>query len=529
MISLRAFGRFRLVGEQGEELTPKSAKSCGIIALLALAPDFCRSRAWLQDKLWSDRSPKQASDSLRQSLMDLRRSFGAQVSVLHTDRERVSLDPRHFVVSFDWPADQDWADDNVELFGDLDIADAEFEGWIRDQRSSLKPRRRPFNHSANCLRRTSAPCIFLRSGTGASEAEETVVRQIFGLLSASLLDLADFQIFQEGHLFDSGRTDAPAKGIAVEIRMLPGCQRLSATITHPREGRVYWSHIFKSFFPPSDDQILAICSDVVEAILDTIRSTGEDLVLGDSSTLVAVRGRQLIFRFGKRHLLDADAHFKLAYDWSPRPQYLAWRAFLRNIAQFQHRSFDFLGGEPTDVEDLSRAAAQQAPSSAIALGIASHIEYLRGGSHQNSLELATRAVSLDPLNAINHAILSNTELAVGNYKASSASSLEALALAAGSEYRAFVEFFCCMSAAALGEYQVATNHAEMAVFLNPLFLAPLRYLVALYRQADRFTDLQRTVARIRTSEPDFHMKRLLDAEYPVTTLRRMRLIEAVDC
>ncbi len=57
--------------------------------------------------------------------------------------------------------------------------------------------------------------------------------------------------------------------------------------------------------------------------------------------------------------------------------------------------------------------------------------------------------------------------------------------AQNSDCRAFIEFFCCMSAAALGDYQLAIDHAEQALLLRPSFRAPLRCRSLPARRAHR--------------------------------------------
>lgn len=130
-IFLDLLGPLCLRDAAGTELTPRGRKSQGLLALLGLSPGLRRSRAWLQDKLWSDRAPVQASGSLRQCLTEIRTSLGQHVDCLRTDRGWVALDPArvHVIADRDRPGT-----DDVEFLEGLDIRDAEFEHWIRDQR-----------------------------------------------------------------------------------------------------------------------------------------------------------------------------------------------------------------------------------------------------------------------------------------------------------------------------------------------------------------------------------------------------------
>ncbi|MGR3514351.1 MAG: AfsR/SARP family transcriptional regulator [Paracoccaceae bacterium] len=90
-LRISVIGPFRVESDTGVDVTPRSSKAAGIIAMLALTPDFKRPRRWLETQLWSDRSAAQASGSLRQCLSELRRSLGDFDNVLQADRANVWL------------------------------------------------------------------------------------------------------------------------------------------------------------------------------------------------------------------------------------------------------------------------------------------------------------------------------------------------------------------------------------------------------------------------------------------------------
>lgn len=69
----RLLGDFRLIGEaDGVDCTPRSRKSCALLAFLASSPDRRASRDRLVSLLWSERGEEQARASLRQVLTELR-------------------------------------------------------------------------------------------------------------------------------------------------------------------------------------------------------------------------------------------------------------------------------------------------------------------------------------------------------------------------------------------------------------------------------------------------------------------------
>jgi hypothetical protein len=125
-------GPLRLRDADGVDLTPRGRKAQGLLALLGTAPSLKRSRSWLQDKLWSDRGPKQGAGSLRQCLAEIRRGLGPRTHCLRTAGGWVALDPAWVEVRTA-PSPNSRGSETEFLEG-LDVRDPEFENWLRDQR-----------------------------------------------------------------------------------------------------------------------------------------------------------------------------------------------------------------------------------------------------------------------------------------------------------------------------------------------------------------------------------------------------------
>src|SRR5205823_6596028 len=136
-------GAFRILGDDEEDLTPRGRKARALLALLALTPTRRRSRPALQDKLWSDRGPEQAPASLRQTLTEIRRAFGERYrDCLVADMRGIGLDPDRVTVDLD-TADLSELARAVEvplLLDDINVADDEFEDWLRNQRTAFERR-----------------------------------------------------------------------------------------------------------------------------------------------------------------------------------------------------------------------------------------------------------------------------------------------------------------------------------------------------------------------------------------------------
>ena len=185
---LHLVGPLRLVDREGAELTPRSRKAQGILALLGTSPGLRRSRAWLQDKLWSDRGPEQGAGSLRQCLTEIRLGLGRYVDCLRTEAGWVVLDPAKVQVRAELTEAE--ALDGVEFLEGLDIRDPEFEHWIRDQRLHCRQRTARLGDA----RRRMAVGLRIRRASRSSVAEDATSELVLDQVAHALLGFANVDV-----------------------------------------------------------------------------------------------------------------------------------------------------------------------------------------------------------------------------------------------------------------------------------------------------------------------------------------------
>ena len=168
---LQLAGPLRLLRRDRTDVTPRAAKGRAVLALLGAAPALRRSRAWIQDKLWSDRSPEQGSASLRQTLHRVRGAVGGDPRWLVTEAGWVALNPARVAVLTD-PAPDDWeaTGEAPEFCEGLNIADPEFEDWIRNYRMAYEDR-----FSGTEIPTARPPHVALSRGLGSSPAPAFIV------------------------------------------------------------------------------------------------------------------------------------------------------------------------------------------------------------------------------------------------------------------------------------------------------------------------------------------------------------------
>jgi hypothetical protein len=189
---LHLVGPLRLLDRSGADLTPRARKAQGMLALLGTSPGLRRSRAWLQDKLWSDRGAEQGAGSLRQCLTDIRTALGPHVGCLRTEPGWVGLDPARVRVRAELTDAE--ALEGVEFLEGLDIRDPEFEHWIRDQRLHCQQRT---SRLGGARRRLAVGLAIRRPPHGSADEEavgDLVLDQVaHALLGFANVDVVDFR------------------------------------------------------------------------------------------------------------------------------------------------------------------------------------------------------------------------------------------------------------------------------------------------------------------------------------------------
>ena len=141
--ALNLMGTFRLSTPDGVRVEIASTKGMAMVAMLALAKDGERARAWLQDRLWGSRQKEQAQSSLRRELSLLRKILNTGTTpVLETEFNRVKLDLAQFRVDvLSVGSDAAFLSPiSGEFLEGFDIPGEDgFEEWLREQRRLYRP------------------------------------------------------------------------------------------------------------------------------------------------------------------------------------------------------------------------------------------------------------------------------------------------------------------------------------------------------------------------------------------------------
>ncbi|MER9490823.1 hypothetical protein NKI86_03205 [Mesorhizobium sp. M0320] len=529
MLKLNALGRLTLTDEEGRDFAPQGSKARGAIALLAVAPGHTRTRAWLQQRLWSDRAAEQAAGSLRAALSEIRRALGSHGQLLVASRHAVTLDPASLKVVYEASVDMRRGG-TVEAFEDVDVHDHEFEHVIRDVRSQVLDRWMQQRRAAPRRRRI----VLVRSDARGAPAADVGARLLQNRILSALRQMDDLEIMSADGAGGADDHDAPGgqPQAMLLIRVLSVAVGndvfLSCEIQNDRR---LWSD---NACVPSAIGAMHESVDLDRLALNTVEQVSDAFAEAASiegadacASVLAHQARNLFFRLDKKSLVAADSLFKRAFEIEPRGRYLVWRGFLRNAAFFQHRTMSFLDNV-VSVTELAVEALRHSPDDAVVQTISSQIEYVHQGNLRTPLVMAQRGVERNPTDPLGWALLSNALSTNGKLEEGYQTARRALELTKHSPFQFYFEHFACMAATALADYDQALLHARTALRFRPDFVSTRRYEVALHLRRDEALQLRQAVKAMRQQESGFAPATLLDPAYPVNTLRRLPIMAAIE-
>ncbi|MGJ8534139.1 MAG: hypothetical protein ACSHYC_18290 [Alphaproteobacteria bacterium] len=540
---IKVWGAFDLQLSCGSSIRPTVRKSCALLAMLALSDGHRQSRKWLQSQLWSSSNDAQGASSLRQELTRLKRLIGAAIC---SDRIDVWLDATQF--EFDHLTTTPRLT-HADLLQGMDIADEAFEDWLREQRQFF------YNNSdmldkANLQidplpqefvlgrqpRRNQQPCTVIFDCDAKGSLEANVASMFFS--EQLYRKLEQFDLFTcVGHdntAQDEIPSSVQVSMFAVVVRIVAFANRdevclgvqVDSCKFGPRLG--YQSIVLPLSMSQMRDapEIGRLVQTTTDTLFDCMDF--ENLPVGSAAeaALLANQARKLTFALDRDSLTQADLLLTRAYEIEPRGQYLGWRAFLRNTAFFQHRTSNFFQQQFSS-EELSLEALHQSPDDAIVQAFSSQLDYVNQGNLVEPLIRAERAAETDRSDPLARALLSNALSVNGHLEAAYQVALQSVSLASNSRYAFYFQHFACMAATAAGEYEVALRHARISVSRVPDFVSPRRYEVALALHLKDHNGVETAVNAMRQTEPDFNVTTMLEPTYPVNTLRRLPIIEAI--
>lgn len=507
-------GPFRLETDQGIDLTPRSAKVCGLLLLLLTSPNGSRERVWLQDKLWSDRGKNQGAGSLRQAVYQCKKSLGAQAALVTSTKLRVSLKLNEIRID----------DSNFGEFAEgIDIRDPEFENWLSLERSS-----RSVDQNVVPLRPASAPEPSVKPPT-ITLAIETLpgpnpLADWFTEVTADQCSTMLHQVIGANVIGPETETQyEPEFQLTLSaVQSDNGWVFMRARLREAPFGLQIWSghRIIKSLLenPLQNKDMSQMVFEITETIRHRFSQRRDDNNAG--SPLMSSKAISSMFAMTEQGADYADRLLASAYDNDPHATHLAWRAQVR-VIQFFERYKNGNANILEESRELASQALEKEPNNSMVLALVSNsLNYLEGRFH-DALSHAARAVELNPGNPFAWWTLAAAQLNNHELELAYESSQRSRELLRGSTLEFLPEALLGGSALALGMEQVALRHFERSLSFRPTFKPSLRYAIGLNAKHGNLDRARKLVISLSNQEEGFKPDQLVeDGKYPTSLLRR---------
>ncbi len=549
-LRISVIGAFRVHAHDGEDLTPRGRKARALVAMLALTPTRRRSRSALQDKLWSDRGPEQGAASLRQTLTEIRRAFGERYrDCLISDMRGVGLAEGRVAVDLD-RADLCELAQTVELpllLDDIDVADEEFEHWLRNQRTAFEQRvaalkltiaaRPPVSEPAVSEPGRSEPRIVQRLSPAAARPwvrllPPLTVSSESGLFLSRLVGDRITQGLSDQWAIDISDAGKGPQGLQLRVDALAVSRDVAVNVVLlTAEGSMQlWSGSeaisLESGFVADAPRLQALINRSVEAAghyLNRIGSSPD----GARAFTQAFDAVQRMFRLDLAEVDRADVLLGSAYESDPKGVYLAWRAYARIFYVGEHIYVDRrLAVEES--EELAKRALEADPHNATVLALASYVYSFVLRKYALGHELAELSVKCNPTHPLGHAFLGRAKSYLGDHEAGYLETCRGRELSGLAPYRYMLHTLCGMTALLTGRFDEAVRAAEIACALAPAYRPPRRSLVPLYLQLGERDKARDAFEKLRLIEPSFSLDAMRETSYPSTGIRASGLLNFSD-
>jgi tetratricopeptide (TPR) repeat protein len=527
---IRLVGVFEVRDGNGRDCTPRGAKARAILAMLCQTPDRRRARRWLEARLWSDRGAEQASGSLRQALMEIRKALGPEADNLEADRDTVRLSG----VTTDLEETHDAAVEALqsgrEFLEGIDIIDQAFEDWLRDERARVEQSlgvRRPVQIRPAEAQLAQLPFV-LRRGSLGEGMGAFVGKSVSDAIARLLAEFVHIDVYGSGG--NAVPEGLPREGLElhVEAAEIQDRVHILVSLTSVSSGQTIWNQ--RASVPVAEAD-LAWAGDLPPLVFQAA-----DAALSHfprlrecqdgprrANALIATAVSEMFSYDGDR-LRRADQLLGEAGEIATSARVLAWRCLVRQIMYVERTEPD-----PTrlmaEIDEYARKALERSKANPLVLSLVGLARVMVDENPDAGAILARDALALSPYNAHSHAAQAGALMRFGDNLGALEAARRGVEIAARTAHVHWWEATSGLAALRSGNQVAALAHFESAHYRAPGFRAAMRNLLFLYLAAGEREKAARVYRELLRSEPDFTLDRILHQPlYPAVTLRQSGLL-----
>ncbi len=529
-------GAFRVLTNDGQDLTPRGRKARALLAMLALTPTRRRSRPALQDKLWSDRGPEQGAASLRQTATEIRRALGSHYrDCLVSDMRGIGLDPSRVTVDVDYADLSEFtsAAEAPILLEDIDVADEEFEHWLRNQRNGFEQRltsSRPV--STGLLGKPSIVVHAYRTSVRpwVAMVPPSIISSESGLFLSRFVGDRIVQGLVDQWGFEARDDGEASLGVRLRVDALPVSREVAINVAllSANGPLQLWSSSgsisLENGFVSDEPRLQALINRSVDIAAQYLSRAGSSPEARNAFGQ-AFEAVHRMFKTEVSEVDRADALLASAYEADSKPVHLAWRAYARA----------FYAGElynrpdaVEEAEELARRAIEADPHNATVLALTSHVYGFVLRKWEFAHELAELSVRCNPALPLGHTYLGKAKLELGDRETGYHETRRGLELSGKAPYRHMLHTAHGLASLVTGRFEEALRAAEIVQVMAPTFRPTRRYLVPLYLQLGERDKARDAFQAMSFIEPSFSLEAMREQSYPSNTIRASGLLTFSD-
>lgn len=495
-------GPFRVIRDDGLDMTPGSMLRQAILAVLICSPRQIKSRKSLQDLFWGDASAARASANLRTAIYQLRLDLADLGSdVLIADRHTISLAEGRIVA-----AETNYGGPTFLEGLDLPLAGcADFEDFLRDARLSDAGEDAPsVLKQSSCAPPDLALGLLPAVHAGLSKADlhrvdgfvDNVVAYLWQTTTIDVHDLRrlDDQIIPLP--IETGRGASHWLQAAVEkhARTL----RIRLQLVQAGTGRLIW---LSDAVTLGADQGADIGYAVGELLVDRLAA---QTVVADVPDLFPISALAALFSLDPQTILRTEAQL----DTMLSSQHSCVLECLRAFAQVFKAHEGIAAASELDgtyLCELLSGMRTSDPLLPLCQSLAGYALHMLSDDTDTALMLVEAAYERSPHLAINLDHLAVLRLIRGDIDRAADAAQHCLRVGAFSPWRYTYEVTGAMVSMARGDFRQSLFHANQALFRQPKYLGALRYAMAGLAMSGKTTDAQRMMRRIETLRPGYDL------------------------
>lgn len=525
-ITIRLMGPVKVIGPNHKDLTPKGSKTAALLALLAYANGDYLSRAWLQEKLWSDRSPHQGQDSLRHAISNLKKSLGKYHHILVTHGKNLSLDRDCTLIDLydELPAESYLSEPHQFLAG-LDVKDREFEDWLRTARQELVQRTISMFNGGGSKDQSGIHIGLLPvDAMGRSGDAQLIGKSLLHRIGSSLGNLGPFTVFDYSAQINTSLDKFRGPDVLLALNCLEMGHCFTITISAHRVGdkKVVWNGVQTI---PTVAHAQEALAELVIQVTDQIASVlSHPGVLMEKDRHEAARlvlgALDKIFLPSCADLGEADKALSQATAMEEKGVYYAWYAYLQT-----HRLEEFKGqGVQEDLMAQANKLADKAlaldRNNPLSLALLTHVYAFLFRDFNRAQTFIEPAMAMKSDSVLAQDSFALLNFYMGNLDVARAAAKKVLSASMYNPYRYCFATTLCMIETVSHNYSAAAEYGERALAMHSpqqqeKFLPTLRYLAAAQAQAGNTERAAEVYGLLKKQDPKFHYEHVDTDDFPV--------------